>query len=310
VLGAGPAGISAAAALASLRHRVSLFDRGAALGGQAQQTIPAERLPLDVLHREIHDVLASSGVDEHREYVRIDKAYNLEHVFGEGFDAVLIALGLSKSVPLPGSPRPASGVEGALEFLERTKNGETLEGSVLVLGGGNTAIDAALSAQRAGASDVSIVYRRSFAEMPAWPEERDAAIRAGINFLILTAPLAYITDAAGNLAGLKVVRTALGKPDASGRRRPENIPGSEHVLPVRFVIEALGQQIDSELAEALPGVCITARGLLWTREGALETSRRGVFAAGDLVNGGTTVVQAVTEGARAAREIDQFLRLN
>lgn len=310
VLGAGPAGISAAAALASFGHRVSLFDRGAALGGQARETIPAERLPLDVLHREIHDVLASSGVAEHREFVRIDTAYNLEHVFGEGFDAVLIALGLSKSVPLPGSCRPSSGVEGALEFLMRAKNGASVEGSVLVLGGGNTAIDAALSAQRAGASDVSIVYRRSFAEMPAWPDERDSAIRAGIHFLILTAPASYVTDPDGRLTGLKVVRTRLGAPDASGRRRPEEIPDSEHVLPTRLVIEAIGQQIGPELAEALPGVRVTARGLLWTREGTFETSRRAVFAAGDIVNGGTTVVRAVAEGTRAARELDRFLRSN
>jgi 2,4-dienoyl-CoA reductase (NADPH2) len=307
VLGAGPAGISAAAALASRGHAVSLFDRGAALGGQAQQTIPAERLPLDILHREIHDVLASSGVTEHRQFVGIDKTYNLEHVLGEGFDAVLIALGLSNSVPLPDSCRPASGVEGALEFLVRIKNGGAVKGAVLVLGGGNTAIDAALSAKRADAPDVSIVYRRSFAEMPAWPEERDAAIRAGVNFLILTAPLAYVLDDKGNLAGLKVARTKLGEPDASGRRRPENIPGSEHVLPASLIIEAIGQQIDAALAGALPGVRVTSRGLLWTREGTLETSRPGVFAAGDIVNGGTTVVQAVAEGARAAREIDRFL---
>ncbi len=310
VLGAGPAGISAAAALASLGHRVSLFDRGAALGGQARDTIPAERLPFDVMHREIHDVLASSGVAEHREFVRIDRAYNLEHVLGEGFDAVLIALGLGKSVPLPGSCRPTSGVEGALEFLMRAKDGASVEGPVLVLGGGNTAIDAALSAQRAGASDVSIVYRRSFAEMPAWPDERDSAIRAGIHFLILTAPVSYVADSGGRLTGLKVVRTTLGAPDASGRRRPEEVPGSGHVLPARLVIEAIGQQIGPELAEALPGMRITASGLLWTREGTFETSRRGVFAAGDIVNGGTTVVQAVAEGARAAREIDQFLRSN
>ncbi len=310
VLGAGPAGISAAAALASLGHRVSLFDRGAALGGQARETIPAERLPLDILHREIHDVLASSGVAEHRQFVRIDRAYSLEHVLAEGFDAVLIALGLSKSVPLPHSPRPASGVEGALEFLMQVKNGRKISGSVLVLGGGNTAIDAAVSASHAGATDVSIVYRRSFAEMPAWPEERDAAIRGGVHFLILTAPLAYICDEENRLAGLKVVRTRLGDPDASGRRRPENIPGSEHVLPADLVVEAIGQQIDAGLADALPGVRITSRGLLWTRDGTLETSRPGVFAAGDIVNGGMTVVQAVAEGSRAAGEIDLFLRSN
>jgi glutamate synthase (NADPH/NADH) small chain len=308
VLGAGPAGISAAAALASLGYEVSLFNRGRALGGQAQETIPAERLPAEILHREIRDVLEGSGVKEHRTFAPIERVYNLDHVLQEGFDAVLIALGLSKSMPLPGSERPKSGVVGALEFLTRAKDGVPVLGAVLVLGGGNTAIDAALCAKANGASDVAIVYRRSFAEMPGRPAERDRAIQAGVHFLILTAPLAYVADAQGKLTGLKVVRTRLTVPGADGRRRPENIPRSEHVIPADMAIEALGQRIDEELAEALIGVQTTSDGLIWTREGTLETSRPGVFAAGDIVNGGATLVQAVAEGARAAREIDAFLR--
>ncbi len=287
---------------------MTLLDRGAALGGTAQATIPAERLPDFVIHREIHDVLASSGVVSHRQYVRLDADYSLDDVLEEGFDAVLVALGLSESVPLPGSVKPKSGVAGALEFLSGMRGGAEVSGTVLVLGGGNTAIDAALSAKRAGASDVSIVYRRSFVEMPAWPEERDQAIRAGVNFLILTQPVEYVLDAEGGLAGLKVVRTRLGPPGPDGRRTPQPIPGSEHVLPADLVIEAIGQQVSEELKQALPGLRFTSRGLLWTREGTLETSRPGVFAAGDIINGGTTVVQAVAEGARGAREIDAYLR--
>jgi len=178
---------------------------------------------------------------------------------------------------------------------------------VLVLGGGNTAIDAAISARQAGAADVSIVYRRSFAEMPAWPEERDLALRSGINFLILTAPVSYLTDGARKLGGLSVVRTRLGEPGADGRRKPVPIEGSEHVLPANLVVEALGQRASTHLQAALGGVRFTGQGLIWTSEGSLMTSRRGVFAAGDIVNGGTTVVQAVAEGARAAREIDVYL---
>ncbi|MEK7404368.1 MAG: FAD-dependent oxidoreductase [Acidobacteriota bacterium] len=307
VLGAGPAGIAAASKLASLGHEVTLFDRGAALGGLAKGTIPAERLPDTVLHREIHDVLASSGVVEHRQYVRLGAAYNLDHVLGEGFEAVLVVLGLSESVPLPGAARPQQGVEGALEFLGRMKNGEAVSGTVLVLGGGNTAIDAALSAKRAGAADVAIVYRRSFVEMPAWPAERDQAVREGVNFLILTQPLDYVADAEGRLVGLRVARTRLGEPGPDGRRTPQVIPGSEHVLPADLVVEAIGQAVGEDVRRALPGVRIE-RGLIRTREGSLATSRAGVFAAGDIVNGGTTVVQAVGEGARAAREIDVYLR--
>jgi len=308
VLGTGPAGISAAATLASYGHAVTLIDRGAALGGTARDTIPAERLPDFIIHREIRDVLASSGVVSHRQFVRLDASYNLDHVFEEGFEAVLVALGLSDSVPLPGSTRPSSGVVGALEFLSQVKNGQPVSGTVLVLGGGNTAIDAALSAKHAGASDVSIVYRRSFTEMPAWPQERDQAIRAGVNFLILTQPVEYVLNEKGGVAGLKVIRTRLGPAGADGRRTPQPIPGSEHVLPADLVIEAIGQRVDETLKQALTGLRFTARGLLWTQEGTLETSRPGVFAAGDIVNGGTTVVQAVAEGARAAREIDAYLR--
>jgi NADPH-dependent glutamate synthase beta subunit-like oxidoreductase len=201
-------------------------------------------------------------------------------------------------------------VLGALGFLETAKigGGDLTGKAVLVLGAGNTAIDAALTAKRLGASDVSIVYRRSFAEMPAWPQERDEAVRAGVNFLILTQPLAYVTGEEGRLTGLKVVRTKLGEPGPDGRRQPKDIPGTEHVIPADLVVEALGQKVEDEVKAALPGVEFTRGGRIVTAEGTLATSRPGVFAAGDIVNGGTTVVQAVAEGARAAREIHQFLR--
>jgi glutamate synthase (NADPH/NADH) small chain len=125
--------------------------------------------------------------------------------------------------------------------------------------------------------------------------------------LILTQPIGYETDAEGRLTGLKVLRTRLGSPGSDGRRRPEPVAGSEHILPADLVIEAIGQQATDELKAALPGVRFTRAGLVWTREGTLETSRAGVFAAGDIINGGATVVRAVAEGARAAREIDAYL---
>jgi len=307
VIGAGPAGVAAAAKLASLGHVVTLFDRSAAPGGAAQDTIPADRLPDPILRREIQDVLASSGNVVRRYNAALNESFNLDRVMAEGFHAALLAIGLGKSMPLPGATRPKSGVVSALEFLARAKKGVTVSGTVLVLGGGNTAIDAALTAKHAGADQVSLVYRRSLAEMPAWPHERDEAIGAGINLLTLTASLDYIADARGKLTGLKVIRTKLGRPDAKGRRAPEPIPGSEHVLPADLVIEAIGQQLDDALKPALPGVRFTDDGLVWIHEDTLETSRPGVFAAGDIVNGGTTVVQAVAEGARAARQIDEFL---
>jgi NADPH-dependent glutamate synthase beta subunit-like oxidoreductase len=225
----------------------------------------------------------------------------------EGFAAVLVAVGLEQSLALPGARRPRAGVIGALEFLAEVKRAKTTAGKVLVLGGGNSAIDAAMAAKQAGADTVGIVYRRSFAEMPAWPQERDKAIQAGVNFLTLTAPLDYQTDAAGKLTGLKVARTELGPLDAKGRRRPVLLPGTEHVLPADLVVEAIGQQAPDELKAALPGLRFTEEGLIWVRGDTLETSRPGIFAAGDIINGGTTVMRAVAEGTRAAREINQFL---
>ena len=308
VIGAGPAGVSAATKLAAAGHAVTLFERDEAPGGTAQGVIPADRLPGTILQDEVEAVLASCGDRIMRRRATLDAAFNLDAVVAEGFDAVLLAVGLAKSLPLPGATvRPKTGVTGALEFLRRVKLGEPVRGNVLVLGGGNTAIDAAVSAKRAGAEDVSIVYRRSFAEMPAWPEERDQAIQEGIHFLTLTAPLDYVADAAGRLAGVKVIRTRLGAPDSKGRRRPAPLPGTEHVLHADLTIEALGQQVSDEVRAALPGVGFTDEGLIWVRGDTLETSRPGVFAAGDVVNGGTTVVRAVAEGTRAARQIDEFL---
>jgi NADPH-dependent glutamate synthase beta subunit-like oxidoreductase/2,4-dienoyl-CoA reductase-like NADH-dependent reductase (Old Yellow Enzyme family) len=305
VLGAGAAGVSAAATLASLGHQVTLLDRAKAAGGAARATIPAERLPIPVLQREIDDVLASCG-DVERRQVDFGAFFTLDQIQSEGFDAVLVALGLTKSVTL-GPERPASGVVSALDLLASLKTGARIEGSVLVIGGGNTAIDAAMSAQRAGSSDVAIVYRRSFQEMPAWPAERDQAMKAGVNFLILTQPLAYATGAGGRVTGVKVMRTRLGAPGEDGRRKPEPIAGSEHMLPADLVVEAIGQQAGDDIRQALAGVEFTPQGLVKTSPGSFETTRAMVFAAGDLVNGGTTVVRAVSEGRDAALEIDARL---
>lgn len=305
VIGGGPAGVAAAAALAASGHAVTMFDPAAAPeGGTAGATIPAERLPEPILRREIEDVLAASGnVEWRNQAIAVD--FTLDRLMAEGYDAALVSVGLTASVPLPAKSRP-EGVTGALEFLRAAKRGATVSGEVLVLGGGNTAIDAALTAKRCGA-DVSIVYRRSFAEMPAWPNERDQAISAGVNFLILTQPLEYVSDAAGKVTGVKVVRTRLSEPGADGRRTPVEIAGSDHVLPATVVIEAIGQQAAEPLRAALPGIAFTGRGLVKTNSGSFETTRTGVFAAGDIVNGGTTVVQAVAEGTCAAKEIDAWL---
>ena len=167
-------------------------------------------------------------------------------------------------------------------------------------------MDAATQAIEGGAKDVYLVYRRSFAEMPAWPAERDEALKLGVHFLLLTQPLGYEFDDQGRLRGVRIARTVLGEPDASERRSPVVVPDSESLLEVDLVLEALGQGAPKETESLLPGVQLE-NGLIKVDESG-RTSRAKVYAGGDIVNGGTTVVQAVADGMRAAEGIDTYLR--
>jgi glutamate synthase (NADPH/NADH) small chain len=162
-------------------------------------------------------------------------------------------------------------------------------------------MDVAVTAKRLGAKDVYIIYRRSFKEMPAWSSERDRAMNEGVHFLILTQPLGF-NSIDGKLKSIKVCPTRLGEPDQSGRRRPEPIESSAYELDMDIVVEAIGQSSPEEISEILPGVELR-NGLIRTKEGSLATSRAGVFAGGDLVRGASTVVAAVADGMKAAKEI-------
>lgn len=218
------------------------------------------------------------------------------------YDAVLLAIGLSGSTSLGYAP----GVFDALSFLKQAKSGEvkSIPVRVAVLGGGNTAMDAAVTARKLGARDVYLVYRRSFAEMPAWPAEREKFMASGGHCLILTQPLGYERGPDGKLAGLRIARTELGEPDASGRRRPQVLPQTESLLEVGMVIEALGQQIPEELKVHLQPLQFTKDGRVKTvAPDSCATGYGRVYVAGDLLNGGTTAVQGVAEGMKAAAEI-------
>jgi NADPH-dependent glutamate synthase beta subunit-like oxidoreductase len=305
IVGGGPAGVAGAIKLLELGHQVTIFERGQKLGGTPDCIIPADR------YGE-----AGSEVDAILEPAR--EAGRVEVEFGRALgedvalddlrrdhDAVLIAVGLSKSSSLG----KADGVVDALAFLRQAKDGSlaSVPDKVAVLGGGNTGVDAAVTARNLGATDVYLVYRRSFGEMPAWPKERDEALVSGVHLMLLTQPVGYEIDRDGKLTGLRVQRTELGAPDDSGRRRPVPVEGSESVLNVGLVVEALGQGVSDALREALKGVAFTKRGLIETVNGSSATSVDGVFAAGDLVNGGTTAVQGISEGMQAAEEIDACL---
>jgi len=311
VIGAGPAGLACAAELLRLGHEVTIFDATREAGGTARALIPPERLSEDVARAEIEAIFTGKAAERltWRQGEPLRVGFTLEDVLDRGFDAVFLALGLSESLHLPGATRPKRGVVDALSFLRQAKQGlyTTMPTRVAVLGGGNTALDAATTAKRLGARDVYLVYRRSFAELPAWPEERDQALRAGVHFLILTQPIDYTSDEAGTLTGLIVARTQLADPDESGRRSPVLIEGSESTLAVDLVVEALGQRPASDLAQLLPGVELGEDGLVKVDAETHATLRDRVYAGGDITNGGETAARAVADGLSAAHHIDTAL---
>jgi len=303
IVGGGPAGIACAIVLIEAGHHVKLYEARNSLGGTPREIVPGYRMSREEAAAEIEAVLAPAR-EGGRLSILFDSALgidlSLEDVKKEA-DAVILAMGLGGALSLG----TAEGVLEALSFLADVKADriERMEGKVAVLGGGNTAIDAAMTAVKLGASDVYLVYRRSFAQMPAWREEVDAYLASGGHLLALTQPVAYETDETGRLTGLRTVRTELGSLDASGRRSPVPISGSEAVLPVQWVIEAVGQRLPDSLLEELrrSGIDLTKKGLIRVDEKTFATNLEGVFAVGDAVNGGTTAVQAIAEGMRAAR---------
>jgi len=308
VIGAGPAGLACAAQLLEAGHTVTIFDKSSEFGGTIESVIPADRQG-DSLKQEIAAIFAD--VPKDRMILRLGKelnaGFNLDTIMKQGFDAFFIGMGLAKSVSL--SDMDIDGLWNAMEFLSAAKEPNRLQIAgkrVAATGGGNTAMDVAVTARRLGAKDVYIIYRRSFKEMPAWSSERDRAINEGVHFLILTQPLGF-NSIDGKLKSIKVCPTRLGEPDQSGRRRPEPIESSAYELDMDIVVEAIGQSSPEEISEILPGVELT-NGLIRTKEGSLATSRPGVFAGGDLVRGASTVVAAVADGMKAAKEINEFLR--
>jgi NADPH-dependent glutamate synthase beta subunit-like oxidoreductase/2,4-dienoyl-CoA reductase-like NADH-dependent reductase (Old Yellow Enzyme family) len=320
VVGAGPSGLSCAAGLLEQGHRVVIFEKQTEAGGKAVSVIPRRRLGRTAGAAEIAAILGDVARErlEWRFAQPLRADFDLDDVLAEGFDAVMLGMGLDQTVSLLGPDRRPEGVLDSMAFLSRVKvskaDGGELAGRVAVLGGGNTAVDAACEAKRCGADDVYLIYRRSFDQMPAWPGERERCVSSGVHMLLLTQPVGYDVDEDGRLQSVRVVRTSLGEPDDSGRRRAVVVPGSEHAIPVDMCIEALGEQLSPQLATILNGVRLSREGLVAVGDDArygnpyyFQTSRTGVFAAGDLVNGGTTVVQAVAEGLAAAQQIDRFL---
>jgi 2,4-dienoyl-CoA reductase (NADPH2) len=305
VAGAGPAGLACAAKLLEAGHRVTMFDKNKSLGGMVDSVIPAERIGI-ALKREIQAIFKDISTERFmiQSNFALSSQQTIDTIMSKGFDACFIGVGLSKAIG--GSDEDARGLWDALTFLNQAKDGGiSLEGKrTAVIGGGNTAMDAACTAKRLGAKDVYLLYRRSLEEMPAWPTERQRAQNCGVHFLILTQQLEYgICD--GQLAAIRVCPTELGEPDSSGRRKPIAIKDSAYMLDMDAVVEAIGQQIPEDLADALPGIKLD-KGLIQIDEN-YRTSIANVFAGGDIVRGASTVVAAVADGMKAAREIHDYL---
>jgi heterodisulfide reductase subunit A len=301
IVGAGPAGVACAYDLMKVGYPVTGFEAKPEAGGLLRYGIPEYRLPRDILCDEIAQV-ESLGV-EIKTGVSVESIAELKK---EGYKAVFLATGASLSSKLRVSGEDAKGVHHALDFLDKFNQGEkiTLGENVAVIGGGNAAIDAARSAKRLGVNRVTIVYRRSRDEMPAIRSEIDEAEREGIKLKILSSPVEII-ETSGKIRGIRCVRMRLGAPDSSGRKRPIPIPDSEYDMKVDDIIIAIGQQVDPK--GPLKGLELTQWGTVAIDQFTYQTSKKGVFAGGDVVSGPATVVEAVGAGKEAAISIDRFL---
>jgi heterodisulfide reductase subunit A len=308
VVGSGPAGLTAAYYLRLRGYAVTIYEALDRLGGMLRVGIPDYRLPPEVLDREI-GYLLKTGM-EVRTGQRLGRDFSLESLKADGFAAVLLAVGahLGLAAGIAGE-RDAEGVRNAVDWLRQVNLGErTCPGRrTVVIGGGNVAVDAARVARRLGSQSVAIVYRRTREEMPAYPEEIEDALAEGIDIRFLTVPTRVMMRD-GAVTGIECIRTELGPPDDSGRRRPVPVAGSEFVIDCDAVIPAIGQRIDLTGAGGPEGLKTTPRGSLAVDPRTLQTSLPWVFAAGDAVSGPATVIEAVAAGHRAVEAIDRFLQ--
>jgi glutamate synthase (NADPH/NADH) small chain len=319
IVGSGPAGLSAAGDLIQKGHRVRVFEALHELGGVLVYGIPEFRLPKSIVKGEV-DNLRKMGV-EFETNVVVGKSVTIDELMqDEHFDAVFVATGagLPMFLHIPGEH--LNGVYSANEFLTRVNLMRAYQfpeydepiydcrdRDVIVVGGGNTAMDAVRTARRLGARTATLVYRRSEAEMPARAEEAKHARQEGIEFCMLTNPTEFLGDEKGWLTGARCVRMELGEPDASGRRRPIEIKGSEFILPASLAIIGLGTTANPLIQSTTPDLKTNARNYISADPETTRTSKRGVFAGGDIVTGGATVILAMGAGRKAAKSIHEYL---
>ncbi len=320
IVGSGPAGLSAAGELVQRGHGVRVFEALHEIGGVLVYGIPEFRLPKDIVRQEV-ETLRRMGVEMETDVV-VGRTVTVDELLQEeGYDAVFVATGagLPRFLEIPGEH--LNGVCSANEFLTRVNlmkawrfpevdepvfdcRGKT----VAVVGGGNTALDSIRTALRLGAKEALLLYRRSAAEMPARAEEVHHAREEGVRFHTLVNPVEMLGSPDGRLTGVRCVRMELGEPDASGRRQSHPVPGSEFDLAVDLAIIAVGTGANPIVQSTTPGLATTRKGYIEADPETLRTSKRGVFAGGDIVTGAATVILAMGAGRKAARAIDGYLR--
>lgn len=302
LVGAGPASLSCAYYLAGMGYKCKIFEALPEAGGMLRYGIPEYRLPKKVLDQEIAGITSLGVTIECN--TALGRDFTIDSLMNDGFDAVFVGIGAHGSYRLGVEGDEIEGVLSAVEFLRDMGLNKQMQlfGKVAVIGGGNSAIDAARTALRLGADEVMLIYRRSRAEMPANEMEINEAEHEGVQFHFLTAPVRVIGS--GKVKSIECIRMELGEPDSSGRRRPVPIEGSEFVLDVDWVIAAIGQipEIDG-----LAGVGISRQKTLLVDD-TMQTSQKGMFAAGDVVTGATTVIEAIAGGKKAAGSINQYLQ--
>ena len=316
VIGSGPSGLTCAGDLAKKGYAVTVFEALHTAGGVLVYGIPEFRLPKDIVQKEI-DGLKALGVDVQTNMV-IGRVLSIDELLEDGYEAVFIGsgAGLPRFMNIPGEN--LKGVYSANEFLTRVNLMKAYQpGSdtpiehakrVAVVGGGNVAMDAARCAKRLGAEEVFIVYRRSEKELPARAEEVEHAKEEGIVFHLLNNPTQILGDENGNVKGMECIRMELGEPDASGRRRPVEVPGSEFTLDVDCVIMAIGTSPNPLIKSTTQGLETQKWGGIIVNEETGLTSREGVYAGGDAVTGAATVILAMGAGKTAATAIDQYIQ--
>jgi glutamate synthase (NADPH/NADH) small chain len=319
IVGSGPAGLSAAGDLIQKGHRVRVFEALHEIGGVLIYGIPEFRLPKTIVKGEV-DNLRKMGV-EFETNVVVGKSVTIDELMhDEHYDAVFVATGAGLPMFLGIRGEHLNGVYSANEFLTRVNLMRAYQfpeydepvydcrdRNVIVVGGGNTAMDAVRTSRRLGARSATLVYRRSEAEMPARHEEVKHAREEGIEFSLLTNPIEFVGDEKGWLTGARCVRMELSEPDEDGRRRPVVIKGSEFILPADMAIIGLGTTANPLIQSTTPDLKTTAKNYIQADPETNRTSKRGVFAGGDIVTGGATVILAMGAGRKAAASIHEFL---